>query len=115
VVAGEVGCVRGIIPWTALGSDACLVELEDVELTLAPRPGAISSTLNKDQKKSGGAKTESGAESCEEGRSGLAEGSSEFSSYLGAQDGIQVIALLIEKVILSTNYNNIFDMVVPVN
>ena len=38
VVAGEVGSERVIIPWKALGSESCAIELQRLEITLAPRP-----------------------------------------------------------------------------
>eukprot|EP00976_Prorocentrum_cordatum_P025283 513497-Prorocentrum_minimum.AAC.3 len=89
VVAGEVGCARGIIPWTALGSQSCSVELEDVVLTLAPRPGAVRQTPISE--------STPGDLPASNGWLGLADGSNDLGSYLGADDGIHVIAMLIEK------------------
>ena len=41
VEEGRVGWVRATIPWNALGTKSCVVEVGDIDLVLAPREDPI--------------------------------------------------------------------------
>ncbi|KAK3276418.1 hypothetical protein CYMTET_15502 [Cymbomonas tetramitiformis] len=82
VVTGEVSTVKASIPWTALGSQSCVIELGDLYLRIAPRPAL--SDFSSEVHGSGSEEDEPVDE----------------PTYLAADDGIHVIAALVEKVLL---------------
>jgi len=93
VVAGEVGRACAVIPWKSLGAEGCSVQLDSLELTFAPRPGGTANAAAAAAAES--TASTAASTSCSDPAADAAP-----PSYAGADDGIRVIAMLVEKVLL---------------
>jgi hypothetical protein len=127
VVSGEVGRATATIPWKSLGAEGCSVQLESLELTLAPRPGGAATPGETERQ---GKREVRAEKACAEraptylvsfsrapsplkpsrwlsvrvdaGEKPATDPSATAPppAYVGADDGIRVIAMLVEKVLL---------------
>ncbi|KAL2619934.1 hypothetical protein R1flu_000139 [Riccia fluitans] len=102
IKTGVVGSIKAKIPWRVLTDESCVIELEDLKLVVVPRPSSGDSK-----------KDTSAAPSTEKVRfvdsqdylaaesDGYAQGVGGGGAYMGVDDGVRVIAQMVERILLN--------------
>jgi len=92
---GRVGWVRATIPWNALGTKSCVVEVGDVDLVLAPREDPIAPRPGARRKRRG--RTGRRGADATGDATGSNGGSSPRTGII--DDGVQLISKALENVL----------------
>ena len=95
VEEGRVGWVRATIPWNALGTKSCVVEVGDVDLVLAPREDPIVPRPGARRKRRG--RTGRRGADATGDATGSTGGSSPQTGII--DDGVQLISKALENVL----------------